>query len=312
MRVLICGSMAFDNIMVFQGRFREHILPEQIHMLSVSFLVPQLRREFGGCAGNIAYNLKLLGGEPVIMATVGEDADPYLKRLGDLAITGERIRRVPDTLTAQAFITTDLDDNQITAFHPGAMNHAHENRIDATVGAKLAIVAPDGRDGMVQHVEQLARARVPFMFDPGQGLPMFSGPELLAMIDQASYLAVNDYEGKMVEEKTGKSLDELARMVEGLVVTHGANGSTIFARGERHMIGSVKPDGVVDPTGCGDAYRGGLLYGIVNGFDWPTTGRLASLMGSIKVAHRGGQNHRVNRADIERRYKAAFGASLPG
>lgn len=310
MRVLICGSMAFDNIMVFQGRFREHILPEQIHMLSVSFLVPQLRREFGGCAGNIAYNLKLLGGEPVIMATVGDDADTYGSRLDKLGITRERIKHVKDTLTAQAFITTDLDDNQITAFHPGAMNHSHENRIDASVNAKLAIVAPDGRDGMVQHVEQLAKARIPFMFDPGQGLPMFSGPELLAMIDQATYLAVNDYEGKMVEEKTGKSLDELAKMVDALVVTHGAQGSTIRAKEQRITIGSVKTASVVDPTGCGDAYRGGLLYGIVNGYDWKTTGQLASLMGALKVSHRGGQNHVINRAEIQERYRAAFGASF--
>jgi adenosine kinase len=311
MRVLICGSMAFDNIMVFQGRFREHILPEQIHMLSVSFLVPQLRREFGGCAGNIAYNLQLLGGSPVIMATVGDDAEPYTARLNRLGIPTERIRHVKDTLTAQAFITTDLDDNQITAFHPGAMNYSHENQIDAGTDAKLAIVAPDGRDGMVQHVEQLARARIPFVFDPGQGLPMFSGADLMQMIDQATYLAVNDYEGKMVEEKTGKSLNELAKMVDALIVTKGASGSTILAKGERHDIESVTASAVVDPTGCGDAYRGGLLYGIANGFDWKTTGRLASLMGSIKVASRGGQNHHMSRNDIAAAYRAAFGVALP-
>ncbi len=311
MRVLICGSMAFDNIMVFQGRFREHILPEQIHMLSVSFLVPQLRREFGGCAGNIAYNLKLLGGSPVIMATVGDDAETYSARLDRLGITRERVRHVEGSLTAQAFITTDLDDNQITAFHPGAMNHSHENRIDAAVDARLAIVAPDGRDGMVQHVEQLAAARIPFVFDPGQGLPMFSGADLLQMIDQATYLAVNDYEGKMIEEKTGRTLDALARMVDALIVTKGASGSMILAKGERHIIESVKASAVVDPTGCGDAYRGGLLYGIVNGYDWKTTGRLASLMGSIKVASRGGQNHQVSRADITAAYRTAFGVALP-
>ncbi len=310
MRVLICGSMAYDNIMVFQGRFREHILPEQIHMLSVSFLVPQLRREFGGCAGNIAYNLKLLGGSPVIMATIGDDAEPYAARLDRLGITREHIRHVKDTLTAQAFITTDLDDNQITAFHPGAMNHSHENRIGAKVDARLAIVAPDGRDGMVQHVEQLAAARIPFVFDPGQGLPMFSGEDLLAMIDQATYLAVNDYEGKMVEEKTGKSLDELARMVDALIVTKGASGSVILAKGQRHEIESVKASAVVDPTGCGDAYRGGLLYGIVNGYDWKTTGRLASLMGAIKVASRGGQNHQMTRTQIAAAYQTAFGVAL--
>jgi len=312
MRVLICGSMAYDNIMVFNGRFREHILPEQIHMLSVAFLVPELRREFGGCAGNIAYNLKMLGGDPLIMATMGDDADPYVARLDGLGITRECVRRIPGTLTAQAFITTDLDDNQITAFHPGSMNHSHENRVSDAKDAKLAIVAPDGRDGMVQHVEQLAAARIPFVFDPGQGLPMFSGPELLSMIDQASYLAVNDYEGKMVEEKTGRSLEAISKMVDALIITQGAQGSTILAGGNRHTIPSVTPEAVVDPTGCGDAYRGGLLYGIVNGYDWQTTGRLASLMGSIKVACRGGQNHQSTRADIATRFQAAFGVALPG
>lgn len=310
MRVLICGSVAFDNIMVFSGRFKEHILPDQIHILNVAFLVPELRREFGGCAGNIAYNLKLLGGEPVIMATVGDDAAPYIARLDALALTRERVRQVPDSLTAQAFITTDLDDNQITAFHPGAMNFSHLNVIDKTANAGLAIVAPDGRDGMVQHIEQLAAAGIPFVFDPGQGLPMFSGPELLSMIERASYVAVNDYEGKMLEEKTGQSLDDLARTVKALIVTRGGEGSRIFADGQRHDIPIVKPEVIVDPTGCGDAYRSGLLYGIANGMDWPTTGRLASLMGSIKIASRGGQNHQVTRAQIGERFAAAFGHTI--
>jgi adenosine kinase len=309
-RILICGSIAFDNIMVFRGRFKEHILPEQIHILNVAFLVPELRREFGGCAGNIAYNLKLLGGDPLIMATVGEDAGPYLARLDALGLSRAHVRMVGGELTAQAFITTDLDDNQITAFHPGAMNRSHANRIERDVDAGLAIVAPDGREGMAAHVGQLAAARIPFMFDPGQGLPMFGGEELLGMIDAAAYLAVNDYEGRMLVEKTGRPLEALARMVDALVVTKGAGGSVIFADGGRHDIPGVAPTGVVDPTGCGDAYRAGLLYGIASGFDWPTTGRLASVMGAIKVASRGGQNHRPTREDIDTLYRRSFGAGI--
>ena len=310
MRILICGSIAFDNIMVFQGRFREHILPEQIHILNVAFLVPELRREFGGCAGNIGYNLKLLGGDPVIMAAVGTDAGAYLERLDALGLARDHVRTIDNTLTAQAFITTDLDDNQITAFHPGAMNHSHANRIDRSLDVGLAIVAPDGREGMVTHVEQLAAAHIPFMLDPGQGLPMFDGKALLPMIDAASYLAVNDYEGRMLEEKTGRQIEELARMVDALIVTKGASGSTIHAGGQRHQIPRVEAAEVVDPTGCGDAYRAGLLYGIASGFDWPTTGRLASVMGAIKVAFRGGQNHRPSRADIDTLYRRSFGAAV--
>jgi adenosine kinase len=306
-RVLICGSIAFDNIMVFSGRFKEHILPDQIHILNVAFLVPELRREFGGCAGNIAYNLKLLGGAPVIMATVGDDAAPYLARLDTLGITRERVRQVPGTFTAQAFITTDLEDNQITAFHPGAMNHSHLNTIDKSAEAVVGIVAPDGRDGMLQHADQFVRAGVPFIFDPGQGMPMFSGDELLAFIDKASYVAVNDYEGKMLEEKTGKSLAELARRVEALIVTRGGEGSTIHAEGQVLDIPLVKATQVVDPTGCGDAYRAGLLYGIANKLGWATSGRLASLMGSIKIASRGGQNHQVTRDQIADHFAREFG-----
>lgn len=310
MRTLICGSIAYDNIMVFRGRFQEHILPHQIHILNVAFLVPELRREFGGCAGNIAYSLKQLGGDPLIMATVGEDALPYLERLKRFGIADECVRQVPDTLTAQAFITTDLDDNQITAFHPGAMNYSHLNHIGSAPPAVLAIVAPDGRDGMLQHARELSDFGVPFMFDPGQGLPMFSGDELLSFVGQASYLAVNDYEGKLLEERTGHRLDELANKVKALILTRGAEGSVIHADGQRFDIPCVEATEVVDPTGCGDAYRAGLLYGIAAGFDWPKTGRLAALMGSIKIASRGGQNHAVTRDEISRRYRQNFGSDL--
>ena len=307
MKTLICGSIAYDNIMVFGGRFKEHILPEQIHILNVAFLVPELRREWGGCAGNIGYNLKLLGGDPLVMATVGDDARPYLERLDQLGLERTCVRSVPGTLTAQAFITTDLDDNQITAFHPGAMNFSHQNSIGADLGIGLAIVAPDGREGMVQHVRDLAAARIPFMFDPGQGLPMFSGEELLDMLNRATYVAVNDYEGKLLEEKTGRKVAELATLVDALIVTRGAQGSVIYAQGQRFDVPCVEAERVIDPTGCGDAYRSGLLYGIGNGLDWETTGRLAAVMGAIKIAHRGGQNHRPTRADIAARYRAAFG-----
>ena len=300
--------MAYDNIMVFQGRFKEHILPDQIHILNVAFLVPELRREFGGCAGNIAYNLKGLGGEPVIMATMGEDHPPYSARLEKLGIERTHVREVKGTLTAQAFITTDLDDNQITAFHPGAMTQSHENTVAQTKGVKLAIVAPDGRDGMVQHAQQLADAGIPFIFDPGQGLPMFNGPELMAFVERATYVAVNDYEGKLLQEKTGLTFDAIAKKVKALIVTRGAEGSQIYADGGCLEIPCVKPEAIVDPTGCGDAYRAGLLYGIGQGFDWATTGRLASVMGSLKIASRGGQNHLVTRERVATVYRQAFGS----
>jgi adenosine kinase len=310
MRTLICGSMAYDNIMVFQGRFKEHILPEQIHILNVSFLVPQLRREFGGCAGNIAYNLKLLGGEPVIMATMGDDATPYLERMDKLGLERTHIRGISDSMTGQAFITTDLDDNQITAFHPGAMNFSNQNKVADSKGVTLGIVAPDGSAGMLEHAQDLAKAGIPFVFDPGQGMPMFDGKDLLAFIDQAAYVAVNDYEGKMLEEKTGKSLDAMAKMVKALIVTRGAEGSTIIAGSERMDIPCVKAKEVLDPTGCGDAYRAGLLYGIAKGMDWRATGQLASVMGSLKIASRGGQNHAVTRDIVAKVYKESFGSTL--
>jgi adenosine kinase len=307
MRILLCGSIAYDNIMVFEGRFKDHILPEQIHILNVAFLVPEMRREFGGCAGNIAYNLKMLGGEPLVMATVGVDALAYFERLEKLGLSPECVRQVPDTLTAQAFITTDLDDNQITAFHPGAMNHSHVNHVSRQQGAGLAIVAPDGREGMLQHARELSALGIPFMFDPGQGLPMFSGDELLAFVEQATYVAVNDYEGKLLEERTGGRLEVLADEVEALIVTRGAEGSVIYTGGEHLDIPSVPARAVVDPTGCGDAYRAGLLYGIACGRDWRSIGQLAALMGSLKVASRGGQNHWAGRDQIAAEYRRHFG-----
>ena len=307
MRTLICGSIAYDTIMVFRDRFQNHILPDQLHILNVAFLVPDMRREFGGCAGNIAYTLKLLGGEPLIMATVGDDYEPYADRLKKLDLSQKHVRRVPDTFTAQAFITTDLDDNQITAFHPGAMDYSHRNHVEDASGVRLGIIAPDGREGMLQHAAEFHAAGIPFVFDPGQGLPMFDGAELESLVGMASYLAVNDYEGGLLQERTGKTLEALSRQVKALVVTMGARGSLILTNGQRNEIPGVRAEAVVDPTGCGDAYRAGLLYGIVNGFDWQTSGRLASLLGAVKVARRGAQNHHFSRDEIAQRYKDAFG-----
>ena len=307
MSTLICGSIAYDNIMVFHDRFKNHILPEQIHILNVAFLVPEMRREFGGCAGNIAYNLQLLGGEPLIMATVGEDAEPYLRRLDALEIPRTHVRQVEGSYTAQAFITTDLDDNQITAFHPGAMSFAHHNKVTEAEDATLAIVAPDGRDGMLQHANDLAEAGIPFIFDPGQGLPMFSGDDVLRFLELCDYACFNDYEAKLASDRTGLTLEQMASKVKALIVTLGPEGSQIFADGRRYDIPCVEADEVIDPTGCGDAYRGGLLYGISQGWDWEKTGRLAAVMGSIKIAHRGGQNHQPKREAIAARFETAFG-----
>ena len=307
MSTLICGSIAFDNIMVFPDRFKNHILPEQIHILNVAFLVPEMRREFGGCAGNIAYSLMLLGGEPEIMATVGDDAGPYLTRLDTLGLSRTHVRQVAGCFTAQAFITTDLDDNQITAFHPGAMTYSHYNQIADAKAATLGIVAPDGRDGMISHARNFSAAGVPFVFDPGQGLPMFSGDELMDFIKLADYACFNDYEAKMACERTGRTLTELASEVKALIVTRGGEGSHIYADGQLYEIPCAEADALVDPTGCGDAYRAGLLYGIANGWDWVKTGRLAAVMGAIKIAHRGGQNHRASRQEIGERFAKAFG-----
>ena len=310
MHTLICGSLAYDTIMVFKDRFKHHILPEQIHILNVAFLVPDMRREYGGCAGNIAYNLRLLGGSPLVMAAVGDDCEPYMLRMQQLGLAATHVRKVPDTFTAQAFITTDLDDNQITAFHPGAMNFSHENRIGDAQGVTLGIVAPDGRAGMLQHARQFHELGIPFIFDPGQGLPMFDGAELLEFIRRADYCTVNDYEAKLLTERTGKSLEELAREMKALIVTLGGSGARIYADGATIDIPAVPAEQLLDPTGCGDAYRAGLLHGIAQGWGWEKTGRLAALMGSIKIAHRGGQNHKPKRAEIAARYQAAFGECL--
>jgi len=310
MPILVCGSLAYDTIMVFPDQFRKHILPDKLHMLNVAFMVPEMRREYGGTAGNIGYNLKLLGEEPRVMATAGHDFDPYARRLKDLGMDQRHVRIVDNQFTAQAFITTDMDDNQITAFHPGAMSFAHLNKVSDAQGIRVAIVSPDGRQGMVEHARDLARAKIPYIFDPGQGLPMFEGPELLEMMEGADALAVNDYEAGVVEHKCGMPLADIARRVPAVVVTRGGEGSTIHANGERHEIPAVRAEALVDPTGCGDAYRAGLLYGRARGWDWKRCGQLASVMGSIKIGHRGGQNHRPTRENIATRLREHFAQAL--
>jgi adenosine kinase len=303
---LICGSMAYDNIMVFPGRFQEHILPDQLHILNVAFLVPEMRKEFGGCAGNIAYNLRMLGGDPLIMATVGRDFGTYRDLLANQAVDEKYIIEIPETFTAQAYITTDLDDNQITAFHPGAMDYSHQNTVPVDAGITIGMISPDGRQGMLEHAAQFSAANIPFIFDPGQGLPMFDGDELKRFIEQASWVAVNDYEGQLLQERTGWSAEQIGERVEAFIVTRGGSGSTVYAAGEKLDIPAVRPQQIVDPTGCGDAYRAGLLLGIAEGMSWEDTGRLASLIGSIKIAERGTQNHEFTRASLARDFEAAF------
>ena len=302
--------MAFDTIMVFRDRFRNHILPDQIHILNVSFLVPELRREFGGCAGNISYNMALLGATGYPMATVGHDFGPYADWLRSRNVPDRYLRIIDTEHTAQAFITTDLDDNQITAFHPGAMNHAHENHVPGKDGIRIGMISPDGRQGMIDHARQFATAGIPFVFDPGQGMPMFDGDDLRRFVEQADWVTVNDYEWQLLRERTGWQAEDVAARVKALIITRGGEGSEIHASGRQFHIPAVKVAGIADPTGCGDAYRAGLLYGLLNGLDWETTGRIASLLGGIKVEHQGTQNHDFTMAQFSARYEAEFGAPL--
>ena len=308
-RVLISGSVAFDTIMVFDGQFRDHILPERTHMLNVAFLTPRLKREFGGCAANIAYNLKALGGEPVILATVGHDGGAYVERLGGLGIDVSCVQRLDDQYTAQAFITTDLDDNQIIAFHPGAMSFAHRVGVPGALPACFGIVAPNGKEAMIEHAAGFAAAGVPFLFDPGQGLPMFDGAQLRELVDAATAVAVNDYEAAMLCERTGWTEAQVAARVKALIVTRGGEGSDVYVDASHHRVQAASIAAAVDPTGCGDAYRGGLLYGLANGWDWVAAARLGSVLGAIKIEHQGPQNHVLDRDEVARRYREAYGQS---
>jgi adenosine kinase len=310
MSALICGSLAFDTIMVFPDRFKKHILPEQVHILNVSFMVPQLRREYGGCAGNIAYGLNLLGADGKPMATVGHDFDAYRTWMDECGIGREYILEIDEAYTAQAYITTDLDDNQITAFHPGAMNHSHMNKVPRDASISLGIVSPDGRDGMIQHAEQFAEVDIPFIFDPGQGMPMFDGDDLLRFVEQATWLALNDYESRLMQERTGLSLVQLAERVEAVIVTRGGEGSRVYGARRQVDIPAAPVDTANDPTGCGDAYRAGLLHGLMHDMDWETTGRVAALMGAIKLEQYGTQNYRFTQDEFSARFKDAFGYSV--
>ena len=299
MSAVICGSLAFDTIMTFEGRFSEQILPDQLHILNVSFLVPALRREFGGCAGNIAYSLRQLGGTPLPMATVGSDGADYVERLKTLGMSTEFVRSVADTYTAQAMIMTDRDNNQITAFHPGAMMQAHLTQIAARSDIRLGMISPDGRDAMLQHAEQFKAAGIPFVFDPGQGLPMFDGRELAHFVELASWVTVNDYEARMLSERTGLSSEQLSQRVQGLVVTLGAEGCEVWLDGEKTLVAPVKAEAVVDPTGCGDAFRGALLYGLEQGWPLVRCAALGNRVGAHKIASRGGQNYTLSSDQIK-------------
>ncbi|MCW8873560.1 MAG: carbohydrate kinase family protein [Xanthomonadales bacterium] len=306
MSALICGSLAYDTIMVFPDQFKEHILPDKVHILNVAFLVPQMRREFGGVAGNISYNLRLLGGEPYPMATVGDDFGPYQRHLDQLGISTRYVRHVKGAFTPQAFITTDIDDNQITAFHPGAMQHSYLNRVANAEGIKIGIVAPDGKAAMIQHSHDFAELGIPHIFDPGQGMTLFNGEELKQFIREAKYIVVNDYEYQLLKERTGLNGKDIAEQVEALIVTRGGEGSVLRTRDDLHTIATVEPDDVQDPTGCGDAYRAGLLYGLMNKLDWETTGRLAAIMGACKIEVNGTQNHAPSRDEISERFEGNF------
>ena len=304
---LICGSLAIDTIMQFPGRFDSVLLADQLHKVNVSFLVPTMRTEYGGCAGNIAYNLKLLGGDPRIVGVMGQDNGAYIERLHKLDISTANILIKHDAYNAQCFVTADADNNQINAFHPGAMSYAHENPVANAGPARVAIISPDGHLGMLKHAADLAALNIPFMFDPGQQLPMFDGTQLIDFIDKATYVSANDYEIELLMDRTGLTLPDIASRLEALIVTRGEKGSEIYTKGQRIEIPAVQAEAVLDPTGCGDAYRAGLLFGITNGWSWETTGRLASLLGAIKIAHKGAQNHQLTAAQIADRFEAAFG-----
>ena len=311
MPTLICGSLAFDTIMVFPDRFKNYILPDQIHILNVCFVNPELRREFGGCAGNIAYNLKLLGGDPLPMGTVGKDFSDYRQRLVALGISDEHILEIPELYSAQCSITTDQDNNQITAFHPGAMGEAHRNSVANANGVSLGIVAPDGKEAMIQHAHDFAAEGIPFMFDPGQNLPLFSKDELMTFLDQATWCVMNDYESQLMMNTTGESINTLAQQVDALIVTRGGEGSVVYTNGDEIEIPTVNVDQAIDPTGCGDAYRAGLLLGLEKGWDWQTSGRVGSLIGAIKVQQEGTQNHQFSIDEFAQQYETHFERALP-
>jgi len=310
MTALICGSFAYDIIMTFDDQFKRHLLPDQLHKLNVSFLVSNMKKQFGGCAGNIAYNLNLLGQKCIPMGTVGQDFSDYANWMDHCGIARDFVVQLSDTYTAQAYITTDSDGNQITMFHPGAMNFSHQNQVNQASDVSIGIVSPDGRQGMIDHSQQFASSGIPFIFDPGQGMPMFGKNELDAFIEQATWITLNDYEFELLQEKTGKNLSQIVDQVEALIVTLGGEGSRIYSKSKTIEIPSVKPSQISDPTGCGDAYRAGLIFGLTHQMDWETTGRIASLMGSIKIEHHGTQNHSYDFQSFADRFKKQFNYSI--
>jgi len=310
MSALICGSLAYDTIMVFPDQFKNHILPDKVHILNVSFLVPRMRREFGGCAGNIAYNLKLLGGDPIPMATVGQDFGPYREYFSELDIRLDQVKVIDELFTPQAFITTDLDNNQITAFHPGAMMRSYENHVRDVTGVTFGIVSPDGRDGMLQNAQEFADAGIPFIFDPGQAMPLFNGAELRNFIELADYVTVNDYESNLLQERTGWDEKTIAGKVKAYIITRGPQGALIHADGKSWDIPPAHERRVTDPTGCGDAFRAGLIFGIEKGYDWLTIGRIGNLMGALKVEFPGTQNQRFDHAEFAEQFRQQFGYAL--
>ncbi|WP_257387327.1 carbohydrate kinase family protein [Tahibacter caeni] len=310
MSALICGSLAYDTIMVFQDQFKNHILPDKVHILNVAFLVPRMRKEFGGVAGNIAYNLKLLGDDPVPMATVGQDFGPYHEHFVRCGIRLDQVKVIEDLYTAQAFITTDLDDNQITAFHPGAMMRSYENHVRDVEGITFGIVGPDGREAMLQNAEEFAERNIPFIFDPGQAMPLFNGDEFRSFIDKAQYVTVNDYESQLLQRNTGWTEAQIAERVKAYIVTRGPKGSVIHTSKETIEIPPAHERRVSDPTGCGDAYRAGLIFGLMRDMDLGTVGRMASLMGALKVEHPGTQNQRFTYEEFSDQFRQQFGYAL--
>ena len=310
MSALICGSLAYDTIMVFPDHFKNHILPDKVHILNVSFLVPRMRREFGGCAGNIAYNLKLLGGDPIPMATVGADFGPYRAWFEEQDINLSQVKVIDELFTPQAFITTDLDNNQITAFHPGAMMRSYENHVRDVSGVSIGIVSPDGYEGMIQNAKEYAEAGIPFIFDPGQAMPLFNGEELRAFIEQANYVTVNDYESNLLVERTGWSEAEIASKVKAYIATRGPKGAVIHADGTTYDVPPAHERRITDPTGCGDAFRAGLIFGIEKGYEWMTIGRMSNLMGALKVEHPGTQNQRFNHDEFSLQFRQQFGYAM--
>ncbi|MDG2517237.1 MULTISPECIES: carbohydrate kinase family protein [Lysobacter] len=310
MSALICGSLAYDTIMVFPDQFKNHILPDKVHILNVSFLVPRMRREFGGCAGNIAYNLKLLGGDPIPMATVGQDFAPYREHFQQQGINLSQVKEIEELFTPQAFITTDHDNNQITAFHPGAMMRSYENHVRDVPGVTFGIVSPDGREGMLQNAQEFAELGIPFIFDPGQAMPLFNGEELRNFIELADYVTVNDYESNLLQERTGWSENDIVKRVKAYITTRGPHGSQIHTPEKTIDVPPAHERRVTDPTGCGDAFRAGLIYGIEKGYDWLTIGRMGNLMGALKVEHPGTQNQRFDFDEFNEQFKQQFGYAL--